>query len=287
VPAAATAAVRSQAATADLARLTGLVADVLLADLPDAVPPLLEALQERAARELDVTHLMAALPPLVRAQRYTDVRGTDAAELARVADTLLIRVCAGLPAAVTGLDDDAARTLRTALDAVHAAVLLAQSAADAERWVRALQGVADRDDVSGVLVGRTTRLLRDGGRLAPVEAARRLGRALSVGADAPAKAAWIEGFLDGGGLLLARDTELLALLDTWVGDLTEQEFTDVLPLVRRTFGSFAAPERRAVGDAVRRAPGSRSTTDGPAADLDLALAMPALRTVATILGVPA
>ena len=157
--------------------------------------------------------------------------------------------------------------------------------------MQALHGVANRDDVSGVLVGRATRLLRDGGRLAPDAAARRLGRALSVGADAPAKAAWVEGFLDGGGLLLARDTELLALLDAWVAGLSEQEFTDVLPLVRRTFGSFAAPERRAVGDAVRRGPGVRGAEAAAAADLDLDLdldlARPALRTVATILGVPA
>ncbi|WP_456787057.1 DUF5682 family protein [Cellulomonas sp. P5_C5] len=287
VPTAAAAAVRSQAAAADLAGLTGLVAQVLLADLPDAVPPLLEALRDRAARELDVTHLMAALPPLVRAQRYSDVRGTDVAELARVADALLIRVCAGLPALVTGIDDDAARTLRTSVDAVHAAVLLAESEADTARWLQAVHGVADRDDVSGVLVGRAARLLRDVGRLAPDEAARRLGRALSVGADAPAKAAWIEGFLDGGGLLLARDADLLGLLDTWVAGLTEQEFTDVLPLVRRTFGSFAPPERRAVGEAVRRGPGVRAVDGAAATDLDLDLARPALRTVATILGVPA
>ena len=71
--------------------------------------------------------------------------------------------------------------------------------------------------------------------------------------------------------------------------LTEQEFTDVLPLVRRTFGSFAAPERRAVGDAVRRGPGVRGSDAAAASDLDLDLdlARPVLRTVATILGVPA
>lgn len=287
VPAAATAAVRDQASTATLAGLTQLVSRVLLADLPEAMPTLLDALRERAARELDVTHLMSALPALVRAQRYSDVRGTDADELAVVADALLIRICAGLPAAATGLDDDAARLLREALDAVHSAVLLGEDPTDTERWTAALHGLSDRDDVSGVLVGRATRLLRDGSRMEPAEAARRLGRALSVGADAPAKAAWIEGFLDGGGLLLARDAELLALLDGWVVELPEQEFTDVLPLVRRTFGAFAPPERRAIGDAVRRSPGSARAGAAPTTELDDDLALPALRTAALLLGVTA
>ena len=234
---------------------------------------------------------MAALPPLVRAQRYSDVRGTDAAELAprrrRAAHPGVRRAARAGDRPRRRRRPDAADVRSTRCTPPSC---WRESEADTERWVAGrCTGVADRDDVSGVLVGRATRLLRDGGRLTPDDAARRLGRALSVGADAPAKAAWIEGFLDGGGLLLARDTDCSRLLDAWVAGLTEQDFTDVLPLVRRTFGSFAAPERRAIGDAVRR--GAGRAGDGVAAasdlDLDLDLARPALRTVATILGVPA
>ena len=48
---------------------------------------------------------MEALPPLARAQRYGDVRGTDTAALRQVAEALVVRICAGLPRAVAGLDD--------------------------------------------------------------------------------------------------------------------------------------------------------------------------------------
>ena len=50
----------------------GLTERCLLADLGDALPGVLAAVRERAALDTDVTHLMAALPALVRAARYGD-----------------------------------------------------------------------------------------------------------------------------------------------------------------------------------------------------------------------
>ncbi|MDQ2816016.1 MAG: DUF5682 family protein, partial [Actinomycetota bacterium] len=55
---------------AALEELTALVERCLLADLGDALPSVLTGVRDRAALEGDVTHLMAALPALVRAARY-------------------------------------------------------------------------------------------------------------------------------------------------------------------------------------------------------------------------
>ncbi|WP_425491594.1 DUF5682 family protein [Kineococcus aurantiacus] len=285
VAAAANAKAVADAADASLPALTGLVEHCLLADLAEALPAVVRAVDDRAALDLDVAHLVAALPALVRAARYRDVRGTSTEALSAVASSLLVRTCAGLPAAVTSLDDAGAAALRAALDDVHAAVALWQDPDADERWSGALAGVSARTDVHGLLSGRATRLLRDTGRLLPAEAAHRLQRALSIGTPAPAQAAWVEGFLGRDGLLLVHDTDLLALLDGWVCSLPEREFTDVLPLLRRTFGAYDRAERRSIGDAVTRRPPAGTTTG--AADVDDALALPALRTAAFLLGGPA
>jgi hypothetical protein len=127
------------------------------------------------------------------------------------------------------------------------------------------------------------RLLRDAGRIEGPEAALRLSRALSVGAPPAAKATWVEGFLAGGGLLLVHDRELLRLIDAWVTGLGNDEFTDVLPLLRRTFGQFAVGERRSIAERIRR--GDRAATAEAGPLLDEARAERALATVASILGV--
>jgi hypothetical protein len=293
VAGAARAVVERRAKRASLADLTGLVESCLLADLPAVLPPLLADLDERAALDQDVAHLMAALPALVRSLRYGDVRGTDTAALAGVVDAMAVRICTGLPAAAGGLGDDAADTLLAAADRVHAAVALLDHSGVRDRWLATLRELADRADVHARLVGRAVRLLRDADRLATDDVAARLSRALSTGAGASAQAAWVDGFLARGGLLLVHDAELLGLLDEWVSRLGPEEFLRVLPLVRRTFGGFAPGERRGIGEAVKRprrsaAAGATREADAGAAVEEIAedRALPALSAVAALLGLP-
>ncbi|HEY6796188.1 MAG TPA: DUF5682 family protein [Kineosporiaceae bacterium] len=251
---------RASGPAASLAEITSSVETALLARLPTALRPLLAALDRRAAGDLDVRHLMDAVPALVRSLRYGDVRRTDTASLARVADTLAIRVEAALPAALGGLGDDAAAELRRRVDLMHGAVELRATLPDGEaareRWLDVLQTVAGRRGVHGLLAGRIVRLLADAGRCGPEEVALRLGRALSAGTPAGAQAAWVEGALGGAGLVLAHDPTLLGVLDAWLAGLPAAAFDDVLPLLRRTFSTFAGGERRLIAERIRRAPGA-------------------------------
>jgi hypothetical protein len=270
------------AKAATLPELTEAVEACLLADLPAALPDLLAALDDRAAVDLDLEHLTGALPALVRALRYGDVRGTDTRALSQVADAVLIRICVGLPQAVTSLDDTGSATLRASIDAVHAAVALLDDPAGRDRWLAALGRVIDRSDVHGLLIGRLVRILRDAGQIDPGESAVRLSRALSVGSAATAKAAWVDGFFSGGGLLLVHDRELLGLLDDWIVTLDDQEFIDVLPLLRRTFGQFAGSERRSIGERVRHGNARAAAAED---ELDHDRAVRVMATVASLLGV--
>lgn len=265
-----------------LASLIGLLENSLLANLPAALSAVLESVKTVAALDHDVSHLMAALPTLTRTLRYGDVRGTDVSALIDVADSLLIRICTGLAVAVTGLDEPSAEEFRDHLDKVHAAVMVRDDRDASARWLQAMAGVIDRDDVNGLLVGRMVRLLRDSGSITETAAAQRLSRALSVGSVPTAKAGWVDGFLGGGGLVLVHDRALLTLIDTWVRHLREQDFIDTLPLLRRTFGAFESGERRAIGQAVRG--GRRVETT---VETDARRGSAAMVVVAQILGVRA
>ncbi|MFF0506130.1 DUF5682 family protein [Streptomyces fimicarius] len=262
------------AATA-LADVTALAEHCLLAGLPDALPVVMKALADRAALDADVGHLADALPALARSLRYGDVRATDTAALAEVAAGLAERICVGLPPACTGLDADGAEALRRQVEAVHGAIgLLLAGPAPAEglrdRWDAVLHKLAARDAVAGIIRGRATRLLLDEGRLAEDEAARLMGLALSPGTPPADAAAWIEGFAggaSGGGLLLVHDERLLGLVDAWLTGVPAGLFTDVLPLLRRTFSAYEPGVRRTLGELVRRGPvpeGARGADAGRA-----------------------
>ena len=286
VAAAAAQRARSVAAeAAALEDLTGLVERCLLADLADALTSALAAVRDRAALEGDVTHLMAALPALVRAARYGDVRGTDAGRLGEVAVEMITRICAGLPAAVTSLDETAERAVRDHLDAVHSAIGLLADAESRARWLDTLVRLIVR--CPPLISGRVTRLLLDAERLTTDDVAIRMSRELSAAAPVAAAARWAEGFLAGSGLLLLHDDKLLSLADGWLAGLSADAFAAVLPALRRTFGEFAPPERRAIGDKAARLDGSgrpRIMAASADDDLDEDRAAIAVRAVAAILG---
>ncbi|MFE9785457.1 DUF5682 family protein [Nocardia salmonicida] len=255
----------------------------LLADLGGATEGLITRLEAAAALDHDVTHLLGALPGLTRTLRYGDVRGTDTKALAHVADGLLVRICAGLPGAVTGLDTDAAQALRTQIDAAHTAISTRDDEHATTEWLATLQRIADRDDVHGAIGGRAVRLLCDAERIDDADSARRLAAALSIGNTPAAKAAWIDGFLGGRGLLLVHDRELLRRIDEWLRELNEDQFVATLPLLRRTFGSFESGERRAISQALRDT-GSAPTTARGATEVDPIRGQLALRAATAILG---
>lgn len=253
---------RAVAATA-LAEVTALAEQCLLAELTDALSVVMKALADRAALDADVAHLAHALPALARSLRYGDVRSTDTAALGEVAAGLAERICVGLPPACAALDADGAAEMRGHLDGVHTAIGLLPDAPGrpagdlSGRWGAVLGKLAARDTVPGVIRGRSARLLLDDGRLPEDEAARLMGLALSPGTPPADAAAWIEGFVggaSGGGLLLVHDERLLGLVDTWLTGVPDGSFTDVLPLLRRTFSAYDPGVRRTLGELVRRGP---------------------------------
>jgi hypothetical protein len=300
---AATARAEADALTAQgLAEVTALAERCLLAELPDALSPVMRILADRAALDTDVGRLAQALPALVRSLRYGDVRGTDTGALAEVAAGLAERVFVGLPAACAALDADAAEEMRGHVDAVHTAVgLLGDAPAPGRgdlglRWRAVLRTLSARDAVPGIVRGRAVRLLLDDGELAPDEAARLMGLVLSPGTPPADAAAWIEGFVgggSGGGMLLLHDDRLLALVDAWLTGVPADAFTDVLPLLRRAFSAFEPGVRRSLGELVRRGPEARgslttarSGIPGFATGLDTERADAVLPVVRLLLGGP-
>jgi hypothetical protein len=143
-----------------------------------------------------------------------------------------------------------------------------------------LAGAIDRMDVHGLLVGRMVRLLLDAEQLSDV--AVRVERALSHGVEARTKAGWVDGFFADGALLLIHDARLRALLDGWVTSLDEREFVELLPLVRRTFGTFSPAERRTLAGRISAGDDHDLRTAG--GDLDPERVAVALTTVELILG---
>ena len=281
---AASARARDQAQKSDqLSALTALVEQTLLAALPSATHAVMALLQDRAALTHDIPHLMESLPPLARVLRYGDVRQTDASRVGPVVAGLVTRIAIGLPAACSALDDAAAADMFAHLQTTQAAVALLQEAGQTAIWQGALARLADQVGLHGLVAGHTCRLLFEQQVFDAAETGRRMGLALSPAGDVARAAAWLEGFLHGSGLLLLHHEGLWQLLDAWLCGLSGTAFTQMLPLLRRTFSGFAAPERRQLGERVQRG-SSGPGVPGVATHVDVARADQVLPLAARLLG---
>lgn len=280
--AAAESCVRGRAGEADIAGLAGLVEDCLLADLSSGLTEVVAVLAERTARAHDTLTLLRAVEPLARTCRYGDVRDADVGGMTQVLETIVVRASLGLRAACQSLDDDGATALRDGIEAAHRGVALLDDPALTEPWQAALVRLAGDAAVHGSVSGRINRMLLDAGLLPGDEAARRLSRQLSVGADVAAGAAWLDGFLTGEALLLLHDDTLLAVVDDWVASVPDEVFDDLLPVLRRTFTRFESGERRQIGTHLRDL--GKPRPEVGAVDIDLERGRPATELVARLLG---
>jgi hypothetical protein len=279
---AATNKVNAEAAQAvELPELTRLVEAALLADLGEAIPGLMGRLQQVAAASADMPHLMESLPPLANVLRYGNVRQTDTGLVRQVVDEIVTRICIGLPPACSALDDYAAQALFEQINAMQNAIGILQDEAHTVAWAHTLDVLAAQENAHGLVRGRACRLVFERGQ-ADDSTINHMSRALSPGTPADQSAAWVQGFLHQGGQALIYHPRLWQLVDEWVLSLPEHTFKTVLPLLRRTFSTFTAPERRQIGEM------ARSSGRIPAAvgelELDPARVERALELVRKILG---
>jgi hypothetical protein len=225
--------------------------EALPAELHVAVEVLVRQINNLSATSGDVVQLMEAIPPLVNVAHYGNVRNTDAEMVLNIVSGLVARVCIGLPNAVSGIDEESAQKLLELIQFVNDAIILLQNESLITDWRNALGKVAFDQHAAHVLSGYSTRLLTDQKIIEGEELIKAFHYRMSSANPPDASASWLEGFLKGSGSILLIDADLWNLVNQWVAQLDIESFTNVLPLLRRTFSNFTTSERRKLGEKVK------------------------------------
>ena len=229
--------------TQQLPELLERFGQMLKADIPEAIGPMVKKLQDLSAQTKDIFLLLAALPPLVQIVRYGNVRQTDGGVVEHLLRELLPRIVAGYPQAISQIDEDPARELFRLTFEANQAIALLYDPEQSRLWESALMEALNLEHGHPLLQGFCTRMLFDKSKLEEEETATYLFAAISKGAEISAAANWLEGFLYGNGQLLIQTPSLWLLLNDWVSGLEFERFREALPIMRRTFSQFTASER--------------------------------------------
>lgn len=223
--------------------LTPLIEKSLKADLEAAIPHLVIRLQEVSALTKDTFHLMEALLPLVNVIRYGSTRKMDIKAVEQIVSEMIPRICIGLPNACTSIDEDVASELFKKLQATNRAINILNDKIYSQQWDKVLQQLANDKGIHPLVQASSTRVLFDKNIYDIPTAAKMMQFALSNN-EKQAAAYWIEGFLNGSGLLLIHNPKLWQIIDDWVNELAMDNIQEILPLLRRTFAQFSELERQ-------------------------------------------
>ena len=255
------------ARTASIAALAELVRAALVADLEGAATAAIARLQEAAVGASDITDLMKAVSPLVAILRYGTARKMPQDALRALVTALAAEVNAGVRHASHHLDDDAVRARLAAMRAYDEALGLFGDDALMETWRRQLALMMDDDQVAPPVAGLCLRRLHDLRAWDEATVAAAFSRH-TVGRPPLLAGGFLESFLSGGAEIILQDRPLLHLVDAWLCELGEQDFTDALPLLRRSFASFDGHARKRLLDEIGKGVRETATLDATEQDTE-------------------
>ena len=183
------------------------------------------------------------MPALVNVIRYGSSRQINLTAVSTVINQIIPRICIGLPNACLNVDEETASNIFDKIVAINRALHTLNEANHIQHWYETLSKIMGMT-INGTLVGLSTRTLFDKKFIDTEIASTYMHLALSKGNEALFSAQWIEGFLNGSGLLLIHQENLWQIMDEWLANLEEERFMEILPVLRRTFSKFSHPERQ-------------------------------------------
>ena len=227
--------------------LTGLLDQVIPANLPELVEAMTIRLDRLSAASTDIVEMMEAVPDLVNIVRYGDVRNFDLSKVRDLLEIMLERIHAGIILLCSSIQYEAAQDIKKLLQRVTLVVNTLNDKGCMKKWQQTLLLVHSEDMVHPLLAGCATRLLREFRDVDHSLILESLRYYTSAGNDPDAIAFWFEGFFENSGTLLLLDAELWGMVNSFVSQLDDESFEHILPTMRRTVSSFTAHERTQLG----------------------------------------
>jgi hypothetical protein len=277
--AAANAAVARATKATALVELTDLVRRCLLADLSDAAQTCTAQLQAAAVNSTDLPGLAEAVPPLVAILRYGTARNIPEESIILLTRTLAVEVIAGATMASRNLDDEAAERLRRALAAFDAALELFGDSALIEDWCRTLHLLASDPGAAALVAGLAARRLYERSAASADATAATLARALSPANPPKSAGGFLTGFIGESAEVILHDATLFRIVDEWMLAPAEDEFLEILPMLRRAFATFGAVGRRRLLEQIGRGPARPIGVETSIDEEAFATALPLLRLI--------
>lgn len=219
--------------------------EAVVAGAPEVMPQALAATEERAATDDDVRSLARATRALSGLVSYGTSRasiGGAETVISSLAEKTFTRAVLRVEPASMGTDE-AVVPAREAIRILHE-IAVSQARFDTSLWFTTARELVDGDRIHAACAGMLAGLQYLAERLDEQAVSTLVAFRLSSTVDPAAGAAFLEGFLSVNALVLVKNRAIVGALDQFLQAIPQERFRDVLPVLRRSFASLGAAERR-------------------------------------------
>jgi len=188
---------------------------------------------------------MQSVAPLAGVLRYGTARRVPEETLRSLILSISVEINAGVRLASRSLDEEAATARIRAMEVFDDALALFGDDVLTATWRHELGRIVEDHQATSGIAGLCLRRLHDRRDWDFDKVAVEFVRHTNAG-DPKNAGQFLEAFLRGGAEVILQDPALLQLLDIWLCELDDTSFTDVLPLLRRSFSDLESGARRRI-----------------------------------------
>ncbi|MEC7984714.1 MAG: DUF5682 family protein, partial [Myxococcota bacterium] len=230
----------------EIVSILDLLTEAIGADLPQSIVFGCRSLGDVIVQCSEPSDFLDAVPRLIFMLVYGRAGGLPREAVRAMIDRMVESLSFSLPNSCLGqASEKAMEKIEQIRNVLHALQLL-----DDERllnlWIDTLRDLSDKGRILPILRGYALRVLHDLNMVDDDALFVRLQKELSLVEEAMVIGQWIEGFLLGSAQILLYDTRFFDIVERWLLSLREDDFQLLLPLLRRVFSSFRAPEQAAL-----------------------------------------
>lgn len=223
-----------------------LLERTLYADLEEAVPDILSRLRELSARYMGFVYFMDVIPSLARAIAFGNTHLKNPKPLEDCLGFLLVHLREELVLEARSLHEDLLESYLFGMQAITRSLQNLGDAVFLNFWFETLHKLLGDDAVEAAIQGRALRILLDQGEIGEEFFQISLQRMLGKGSDPYLACSWLQAFLGESVLSVVYSAKILVPMVEWCDGLSEEEFIEFLPLLRRCFMDLPPGERKRI-----------------------------------------
>ncbi len=211
--------------------------------LPNIWQSLIERIKLLSIKNNEVEALCSLIRPLIATIQYGNLHHVDIKQMNQILDLIVPKIILEFTTQCSFIKPDQAKRMIKCLNLLSNYFLHFRTSEYFELWVNEIISASTNESIHSLVRGRIWYIALEEKWCTPENFLTELEYQFLKLNEIKKTAFWIEGFMHQSTKFYLFQDEALQLMTTWINALDEEQFTNLLPILRRSFSELNSKER--------------------------------------------